>query len=101
MWGVEEGEVTAWGRDNYNQLGGGGAKPGEVLLQNIVKAIAGSEHCLALSTEGKVLAWGWNEHGSCGLEGLETVATPTHVKIPGSRPVRDIFVGAAHCFAIT
>ena len=27
----------------------------------------GSEHALALTKDGRVLAWGWGEHGNCGL----------------------------------
>jgi protein ATS1 len=28
---------------------------------------AGSEHSIALTSENKVVSWGWGEHGNCGL----------------------------------
>lgn len=27
---------------------------------------AGSEHCLAILRDGRLVAWGWGEHGNCG-----------------------------------
>ncbi|KAK5081670.1 alpha tubulin suppressor [Lithohypha guttulata] len=37
-------------------------------LHNIASMAVGSEHCLAISDDGDVLASGWNEHGNCGDE---------------------------------
>jgi protein ATS1 len=94
------GVVRAWGRDSYHQLGGRAG--GQPVCEGVRKVVAGSEHCLALTEGGGVLAWGWNEHGSCGQEGEADVARPAPVPMPGdARPVRDIFVGSAHCFALT
>ena len=63
VWGV----VRAWGRNNYHQLGGGSG--GAAVCEGVVRVAAGTEHCLALGAAGGVLAWGWNEHGSCGAPG--------------------------------
>ena len=51
--------LFAWGRDDHGQL-----PPGE--LPQIDAFAAGSEHVLALTITGEVLAWGWGEHGNCG-----------------------------------
>ncbi|KAH7041471.1 regulator of chromosome condensation 1/beta-lactamase-inhibitor protein II [Microdochium trichocladiopsis] len=53
------GTIVAWGRNDHGQL----PPPDHPSITDIA---AGSEHCLAQTTEGDVLAWGWGEHGNCG-----------------------------------
>lgn len=53
------GLIKSWGRNDRGQL----APPG---LPPIERMAAGSEHVLIESKEGKVLVWGWGEHGNCG-----------------------------------
>ena len=53
------GLIKSWGRNDRGQL----APPGLPLIE---KLAVGSEHVLGLSKEGKVLVWGWGEHGNCG-----------------------------------
>lgn len=55
----EDGSIQSWGRDDHGQLPPDG-------LPEIVSHAAGSEHVLALTRSGQVLAWGWGEHGNCG-----------------------------------
>ena len=89
------GEVSVRGRDNYHQRGGGG-----VVMRGVVRALAGSEHCVCLTSEGAAWAWGWNEHGSCGLEpGADTECVARPARLPLDN-VTAIFVGSAHCFAV-
>lgn len=52
--------LTGLGRDNHGQL-----PPYD--LPSLSMLACGSEHCLAVSLDGQVLAWGWGEHGNCGL----------------------------------
>lgn len=53
------GKVISWGRNDRGQLAPKGLPP--------IKQLAlGSEHALALTEYGQVLAWGWGEHGNCG-----------------------------------
>lgn len=52
-------KLLSWGRNDHGQL------PSEN-LPAIHKMAVGSEHVLALTIDGKVLAWGWGEHGNCG-----------------------------------
>ncbi|KAE8351091.1 regulator of chromosome condensation 1/beta-lactamase-inhibitor protein II [Aspergillus coremiiformis] len=53
------GEVLAWGRNDRGQL------PSEDLP--VVRELAvGSEHVLALLDGGRLVAFGWGEHGNCG-----------------------------------
>lgn len=58
------GKLVAWGRDDRGQLGSGNMTAGDVTEQ----IATGSEHTLALTRSGRVLACGWGEHGNCGSE---------------------------------
>ena len=92
-------DVRVRGRDNYHQHGGGA---GGVTMTGVKKARAGSEHVLCLSEAGEVWSWGWNEHGNCGLgevtPDIECVSSPSRLPLVN---VTDIFVGSAHCFALS
>ena len=90
---LQDNVVGGWGRNNYHQLGGN-------KLGGVKKIATGSEHCLALTSQNQVLAWGWNEHGNCGQDGEDDVETPTLVKGLEGKITTDIFSGSAHSFAI-
>ena len=51
--------VKAFGRNDSGQM------PSED-LPDLKKLAAGSEHCLGLTIDLRVVAWGWGEHGNCG-----------------------------------
>lgn len=54
---------------------------------NIVQIAAGSEHSLARTYDGRVLAWGRHTHGQCGLGtnfSMECVPVPTEVVLSRS-----------------
>jgi protein ATS1 len=55
------GAVKAVGRNHRGQLAPANIPPLRALA-------AGSEHCIALTTDNQVIAWGWGEHGNCGEE---------------------------------
>ncbi|KAI0995743.1 hypothetical protein K3495_g12437 [Podosphaera aphanis] len=57
----QDGVLKSWGQNNYRQL----ASPE---LPQLSQIAVGSEHTLGLTMDGKVLAWGWGEHGNCGPE---------------------------------
>ena len=92
-----------WGRNNYFQCGTGLSSPSSDLSAEELhgvgarKILCGSEHCLLLDKTGNLYSWGWNEHGNCGTNIVENIASPTLVL----DQVCDMFVGSAHCFAIT
>jgi len=104
------GLYHAWGRNNYHQCAQAGKETivaldqqkGSLLADQLVKKVlSGSEHCLCLDVEGKVFAWGWNEHGNCGTGTTEDIPEPTQIEFPSSHYICDIFVGSAHCFAMS
>lgn len=55
------GKIMSWGRNDRGQL----APPSVPAIEMIA---AGSEHLMALTNKGKVICWGWGEHGNCGSE---------------------------------
>jgi len=71
-----DGTLAAWGDNSYGQLGTGNNPPSlvpvavnraGVLAGKTINGIAaGSDHCLALTSDGKVVAWGWNGEGELG-----------------------------------
>ena len=71
-WAAQPLSVAAWGADTYGQ----GKVPGD--LTNIVSAVAGYQHNLALRADGTVVGWGYNGQGQLnvpsGLSGVVAVS---------------------------
>ncbi|XP_077468391.1 RCC1 and BTB domain-containing protein 2 isoform X1 [Stigmatopora argus] len=84
---TSDGEVYAWGHNGYSQLGNGttihGLIPALVStnLQNkrITEVACGSHHTIALTTEGEVYAWGYNNSGQVGSGSTANQPTPRRV----------------------
>jgi alpha-tubulin suppressor-like RCC1 family protein len=55
---LKDGTVVTWGA---KMLGNGFAPPAG--LSNVVAIAAGAVHCLALKSDGMVMAWGYNQEG--------------------------------------
>ena len=84
--------LMAVGRQDYGQTG--------VLCQQKFSSVScGYEHGLATSLEGDLFAWGWNEHGNCGLGHVDNVHQPTKVDLD-NRKIYRCFAGSGHSFAI-
>ncbi|MEE6472259.1 hypothetical protein FKM82_009552 [Ascaphus truei] len=75
----EDGEVYSWGHNGYSQLGNcttsQGAAPIQVCMDLLSKKVTqvscGYHHSMALTSEGEVYAWGYN---NCGQVGSGTTA---------------------------
>ncbi|KAM4553537.1 secretion-regulating guanine nucleotide exchange factor [Fundulus diaphanus] len=115
---TESGRVFTWGRGDYGQLGRPASVsedaeklcpgpvvqgirkdclPGEVTsLDGATQIACGSEHNLAV-VGGRLLSWGWNEHGMCGDGSQADVFHPRLVS--DLRPVL-IGCGAGHSMAV-
>jgi alpha-tubulin suppressor-like RCC1 family protein len=100
---LADGTVSAWGNDEYDQIGDGGGVAQEVPvavagLSNVKAIAAGANHSLALLKDGTVRAWGNDESGQLGngttkeSEGLVTVKGLTGVKA--------IAAGGSHSLAL-
>ncbi|KAG5327135.1 SRGEF factor, partial [Pseudoatta argentina] len=108
---LSNGIIFSWGRNDYGQLGRSlsksqnGISPEERLqcIENIPKIIqlsVGSEHNVALTDNGAVLCWGWNEHGNCGNGKMENVLRPKFLPVPSNSVVILVGTGAGHSFAV-
>jgi alpha-tubulin suppressor-like RCC1 family protein len=101
----QAGVVLAWGNDSNGQVGhgntitGGPAPVVEVILpaRTRVTAVAGgSVHSLALTSDGRVLAWGSNYLGQLGVGsdmGDNSTSTPVLVHLPAGTDVTAIAAG--------
>jgi alpha-tubulin suppressor-like RCC1 family protein len=91
------GLVWAWGRNNNGQLGngttsgvfGGETTPVQVQgVHNIQALAAGSQHSLALKTDGTVWAWGSNFRGKLGTGDTSDRNLPVQVeRLPRARAI--------------
>ncbi|CAH8513524.1 unnamed protein product [Dicrocoelium dendriticum] len=143
---TDSGDIYTWGRSDLGQLGRVvfphpssenrsapefDPMPRQVSFIDdddtkvkIINIATGSEHNLAIDSNGNLWTWGWNEHGMCGLvqskfnkeefltEGVPeertvSVRTPSRVSLPPtnsseglvSPKVRVIGTGFGHSFA--
>ncbi|XP_032226752.1 secretion-regulating guanine nucleotide exchange factor isoform X2 [Nematostella vectensis] len=106
---TDQGRVYTWGRADYGQLGGGdelqqnghSAEPREVKCLRGVKQLAcGAEHSIAISGDGQVRTWGWNEHGMCGTGDESNVLSPVLVSAVQRSLVMLVGCGSGHSFAV-
>ncbi|XP_059183715.1 RCC1 and BTB domain-containing protein 1 isoform X2 [Centropristis striata] len=71
---TEDGQVFAWGHNGYSQLGNGTTNQGLAPLlvtanpqnKKVKEVACGSHHSMALTVDGEVFAWGYNNCGQIG-----------------------------------
>uniref|UniRef100_A0A8C5LXT2 BTB domain-containing protein n=1 Tax=Leptobrachium leishanense TaxID=445787 RepID=A0A8C5LXT2_9ANUR len=106
----EDGEVYAWGHNGYSQLGNGntvqGASPMpvsvELMSKKVMQVACGSHHSMALTSEGEVFAWGYNNCGQVGCGTTANQLTPRKVTSHlHNRMVTGISAGQACSIAVT
>ncbi|MFY0563436.1 MopE-related protein [Archangium lansingense] len=102
-----DGIAYAWGQNNTGQLGDGTLNnrttPVQVVIPGnvtVTAVAAGLSHSLALTTDGKVWAWGQNANAQIG-DGTTggTRTTPVQVNIPGGAVA--IAAGWYHSLALS
>lgn len=115
---LKDGQVYTWGSGQYGQLGTGSyLAPGQAVGtpqhvtalagETVVQVAAGWGWNAALTDDGRVFTWGWNNwgtlgHTSVGNEGNGTVTNvPTPTLVPGIPAVASIQVGTWSALAIT
>ena len=110
---TSSGQVYAWGNNRSGQLGNGtqsnmssvtnAVVPGPVLgLTDVVQVSAGYDFALAVTSSGKVYAWGSNQYGQLGLgDSVSTGVWKTPVQIPELTDVVQVSAGWYASFALT
>ncbi|XP_054004464.1 RCC1 and BTB domain-containing protein 1-like isoform X2 [Hylaeus anthracinus] len=105
-----DGQVYSWGYNDSSQLGCDHTNQTSIptVVQNnlskkfIVDIACGHSHCLALTDNGEVYAWGLNDHGQVGAGFISTQNVPTKVKsILTGKKIVCISCGDSSSIAVT
>ena len=104
------GRVWVWGYNNEGQLGDGTQTNRSSAYQlpvaaiaNVVAVAAGSNHTLALKSDGTVWAWGRNVEGQLGNDQAGGTQQRSLVPVPvsGASGIQSIAAGLHHSLAVT
>jgi alpha-tubulin suppressor-like RCC1 family protein len=105
---TRSGGVLSWGDGGSGELGNGTASlslapvPAMLPQGTRVKGLfAGCDDTIALTTAGKVWAWGSNQFGQLGDNSTEDGLTPVQARLPRGTTVTAIGAGCEHVLART
>lgn len=108
-----KGLVYAWGNGQQYQLGRkilersmmSSLEPRSFGLKNVIFIGSGEFHSFAITKDGKVLAWGLNQYGQCGVdmnvEDGAVVLKPTEIKALKGKDIVFITGGEHHSVAVS
>lgn len=105
---ASDGNAYAWGSNGFGQLGNGSytasgtpvpvSAPAGVTFTQVV---AGGYFSLALGSDGKTYAWGYNDAGQLGVGGTTQRNVPTEVLVPAGVTFTSLGAGYDTAFATT
>lgn len=107
-----EGNVWAWGRNVYGQLGRNATDAENAVpklvqassdnsssFTEIVAVASGMEHSVALKSDGTVFSWGRNSYGQLG-NGETLMINEKALEVPGISRIMEIAAGDNHTVAL-
>lgn len=100
-------ELWSWGDITHGQLGTGDTvkRDQPTIISRLTgigvcRIACGHDHALAVSLDGRVFAWGRNDHSQVSHEMQTDQSTPQQLSCPSER-VRSIAAGDSHSVVIT
>jgi len=104
---ISEGIIYAFGYNGFGQLGDGTLTNRRTRIQvtmpagvNGVAVAAGEDHSLAIGSDNKLYAWGYNGYGQLGNGNTVDSADPTVVDMPAGVHATSIAAGADASYAV-
>lgn len=108
---TEAGEVFTWGHNGYSQLGNGNTNQGLIPspvtsglhTKKVFQVACGSHHSLALTVEGEVFAWGYNNCGQIGTGNTNNQTVPRKINsaMIGTKKIIVIACGQTSSMALS
>ena len=113
---TSEGRIFAWGSNGVGQLGDGTTTdrytPTEITdnfslntEETITEFNLGESHSSAITSEGRIFTWGWNDYGRLGDGTTTNRYTPTEITgnfiLNDGETITDVSLGYGHSAAIT
>ena len=108
-----DGSLATWGFNALGELGNGNntssnvpvtvANNGVLAGKSVAAISAGSDHSMALCTDGTLVAWGWNYRGQLGIGNTTDSNVPVPVTTGGvlsGKTVAAISAGGYHSLAL-
>ena len=113
---TSEGRLFTWGYNYHGQLGDNTTTdrdtPTDITSQfdlngeeTMISVSLGAYHSAALSSEGRLFVWGWNNYGQLGNGTTTDQLTPTNItsqfSLNAEETITRVFLGDYHSSAIT
>ncbi|XP_015440435.1 PREDICTED: RCC1 and BTB domain-containing protein 1-like [Dufourea novaeangliae] len=106
---TDDGELYAWGRNNYGQLGEGEDTnhnaPRKVYFnlknEKLIRISCGDSFSIAVTDNGKVYSWGYNRVGQLGIGNYLLQVKPCEVQALAGVLIKKVVCGYGHCLALS
>ncbi|TYC14527.1 DUF11 domain-containing protein [Actinomadura syzygii] len=105
---TSDGRVLAWGGNLHGQLGDGTTTPRNTPVfvdlpagVSVTQVAAAEYHSLAVASDGRGLAWGWNQYGELGDGTTTERHTPVFVLLPAGAAITQVDTYEQTSMAVT